>query len=156
MHLIFLKDVKQRVLLIIDSYRENGYTIKGDEYWDTRQTPLINFMVYCEKNVFHLVTHNATNYKAAKKNLCEKYTSIVWFPYAAHCINLIMKDISGWTKIIHPSANHFGTTFITLKSLYDHKHDLQAMVTSPNYKKAIRLKKAKEVKLIILNEKLLE
>ena len=42
----------------------------------------------------------------------------------------------GWTKIIRPGATRFGTAFITLKSLCDHKHDLQAMVTSPDYKKS--------------------
>lgn len=192
----------------------------GDGWRDTRQRPLINFMVYCakgisfiksvdasdiesnaqticnlfseiveivgHKNVVHLVTDNAANYKAAGKLLCEKYPSICWSPCAAHCMNLIMKDIAGmpevtdlvtlasrvtvfiynhkwplnwlrkrpgWTEIIRLGATRFGTAFIALKSLSDHKHDLQAMVTSPDYKKVIKLDKAKEGKLIILNEK---
>ncbi|XP_023743437.1 uncharacterized protein LOC111891608 [Lactuca sativa] len=33
----------------------------------------------------------------------------------------------GWTEIIRPGATCFGTAFIALKSLCDHKHDLQAM-----------------------------
>ncbi|XP_023752194.1 uncharacterized protein LOC111900549 [Lactuca sativa] len=223
MRVTLLKDAKQSVQLIVDSYRrywaENGCTIMGDGWRDTRQRPLINFMVYCAKgisfiksvdasdiesnaqtlcnlfseivdivgrqNVVHLVTDNAANYKAAGRLLCEKYPSIVWSPCAAHCMNLIMKDMSemrevadlvtlasrvtvfvynhkwplnwlrkrpGWTEIIRPGATRFGTAFIALKSLCDHKHDLQAMVTSPDFKKVIRLEKAKEVKLIILNE----
>ncbi|RVW22706.1 Transposon Tf2-2 polyprotein [Vitis vinifera] len=35
-----------------------------------------------------------------------------------------------WTKILRPGATCFATTFIALKSLHDHKHDLQALVTS--------------------------
>ena len=35
-----------------------------------------------------------------------------------------------WTEILRPSATRFATTFITLKSLHDHKHDLQALATS--------------------------
>ncbi|XP_023744418.3 uncharacterized protein LOC111892597 [Lactuca sativa] len=190
-----LKDAKQSVQLIVDSYRrywaENGCTIMGDGWRDTRQRPLINFMVYCAKgisfiksvdasdiesnaqtlcnlfseivdivgrqNVAHLVTDNAANYKATGRLLCEKYPSIVWSPCAAHCMNLIMKDMSemrevadlvtlasrvtvfvynhkwplnwlrkrpGWTEIIRPGATRFGTAFIALKSLCDHKHDL--------------------------------
>ena len=33
-------------------------------------------------------------------------------------------------EILRPSATHFATTFIALKSLHDHKHDLQALVIS--------------------------
>nr|KAJ0212183.1 hypothetical protein LSAT_V11C400224240 [Lactuca sativa] len=199
MRVTLLKDVKQSVQLIVDSYRrywaKNGCTTMGDGWPNTRQQPLINFMVYCAKwisfiksvdasdiksnartlcslfseivgrqNVVHLVTDNATNYKVAGRLLCLKYPSIVWSPSAAHCMNLIMKDMSEMpqvadlvtpalrTEIIRPHATRFGTAFITLKSLCDHKHDLQAMVTSLDYKKVIRLEKAKEVKLIILNE----
>ena len=35
-----------------------------------------------------------------------------------------------WTKILRPGATYFATTFIALKSIHDHKHDLQALVTS--------------------------
>ena len=34
------------------------------------------------------------------------------------------------TETLRPGATRFATTFIALKSLYDHKHDLQALVTS--------------------------
>ena len=35
-----------------------------------------------------------------------------------------------WTEILRPGVTRFATTFIALKSLHDHKHDLQALVTS--------------------------
>ncbi|KAE8717198.1 seed maturation protein PM36 [Hibiscus syriacus] len=218
-----LKDAKQSVHLIVESYRKNwsemGCTIMSDGWRDTRHRPLINFLVYCSKgvsfiksvdasdiesnaqtlcnlfseiveiigpkNVVHMVTDNAANYKTAGKLLCEKYPSVCWSPCAAHCINLIMKDIGelshvdslitlasrvtvfiynhkwplnwlrkrpGWTEIIRPSATRFGTAFIALKSLHDHKNDLQAMATSNDFKKVIKLPKSMEVKLIILDE----
>ena len=33
-------------------------------------------------------------------------------------------------EFLRPSATHFATKFIALKSLHDHKHDLQALLTS--------------------------
>lgn len=142
------------------------------------------------QNVVHFVTDNAANYKAAGRNLCDRYPFICWSPCAAHCINLILKDVGelphvsdlvtlasrvtifiynhkwplnwlrkrpGWTEIVRPEivrpgATRFGMAFIALKSLHDHKSDLQAMVVSNDYKKVLKLPKAMDVKLIVLNE----
>ena len=41
-----------------------------------------------------------------------------------------MRKREGWTEVLRPSATRFATTFIELKSLHDHKHDLKALVTS--------------------------
>ncbi|XP_059596907.1 uncharacterized protein LOC100242519 [Vitis vinifera] len=114
-------------------------------------------------NVVHVVTDNTANYVAAGRLISQKHKHINWSPCAAHCLNLIFKDIGkidhvaelvrraskvtifvynhvallswlrkreGWTEILRPSATRFATTFIALKSLHDHKHDLQALVTS--------------------------
>ncbi|XP_034690594.1 uncharacterized protein LOC117918192 [Vitis riparia] len=114
-------------------------------------------------NVVHIVTDNAANYVAAGRLISQKHKHINWSPCAAHCLNLIFKDIGkmdhvaelvrraskvtifvynhvallswlrkreGWTEILRPGATRFATTFIALKSLHDHKHDLQALVTS--------------------------
>ena len=95
--------------------------------------------------------------------ISHKHKHINWSPCAAHCLNLIFKDIGKmdnvaelvrhasmktifvynhvvllswlrkreeWTKILRPGATCFATTFIAFKSLHDHKHDLQALVTS--------------------------
>ncbi|KAL4561520.1 hypothetical protein LXL04_033687 [Taraxacum kok-saghyz] len=138
-----------------------------------------------EKNVVHIVTDNAANYKLAGNKLCERYKSITWSPCAAHCLNLVLKDISeldnvkslvtlasrvtvfvynhkwplnwlrkrpGWTEIIRPGATRFGTAFIALQSLYDHKADLQAMVISNDFKKMLKVGNALECKQIVLNE----
>ncbi|XP_071922743.1 uncharacterized protein [Coffea arabica] len=50
-------------------------------------------------NVVHMVTDNASNYKAAGRLLSEKYPTISWSPCAAHCLNLIMKDIGEMTHV---------------------------------------------------------
>lgn len=138
-----------------------------------------------EKNVVQVITDNAANYKRAGNKLCERYTSITWSPCAAHCLNLILKDVSeldnvkslvtlasrvtvfiynhkwplnwlrkrhGWTEIIRPGATRFGTAFIALKSLYDHKDDLQAMVISNEFKKMLKVGTAGECKEIVMNE----
>ncbi|XP_031278101.1 uncharacterized protein LOC116136558 [Pistacia vera] len=113
-------------------------------------------------SIVHFVSNNGSNYKAAGRMLSEKYPSITWSPYAAHSINLVLKDIAemdhivylarrasevtkfvynhtfliawlrksqGWKEIVRPGATHFATTFIAMRSLHEHKHDFQAMVT---------------------------
>ena len=116
----------------------------------------------CPSNVVQMVTDNAANSVAAGRLISHKYKHINWSLCAAHCLNLIFKDIckldhiaelarranvtifvynhvallswlrkkEGWTEILQPNATRFATTFIALKSLHDHKHDLQALVTS--------------------------
>ena len=58
----------------------------------------------------------------------------------------------GWKEIIRPGATRFGTVFIALQSLYDHKEDLQAMVISNEFKKMLKVGNAVECKQIVLNE----
>ena len=40
-----------------------------------------------------MVTDNASNYVSAGKLLCEKYKTISWSPYAAHCLILMLQDM---------------------------------------------------------------
>ncbi|XP_025678758.1 uncharacterized protein [Arachis hypogaea] len=112
-------------------------------------------------DIVHVVTDNAANYVAAGSLINRKYDNIYWSPCAAHCLNLILKDISSmahisslatraskitvfmykhtiflswlrkrphWREIVRPGATHFATVFITLKSIFDCKKDLQALV----------------------------
>lgn len=39
----------------------------------------------------------------------------------------------GWKEIVHPGATRFATTFIAMRSIHEHKHDLQAMVTDRSF-----------------------
>ncbi|XP_065622878.1 uncharacterized protein LOC136064720 [Quercus suber] len=137
-------------------------------------------------NIVHLVTDNAANYVAAGRIVCGKYRNISWSPCAAHCLNLIFKEIGkmdhivklakraskitvfisnhvalqawlrtrkNWTEIVHPGPTRFATTVIALGSLKEHKHDLQALVTSKFYVESryAKDKKAKAVVKIILD-----
>ncbi|KAI0526910.1 hypothetical protein KFK09_002503 [Dendrobium nobile] len=118
------------------------------------------------ENIVQLVTDNAANYKKAGELLQARFNNIYWSPYAAHYLNLILKDLGsmpliedlakkaskvtifaynhvyvlawlrkrqGWKEIVRPGATRFATTFITLKSVCEHKHDLQALITSKFY-----------------------
>ncbi|KAG6506550.1 hypothetical protein ZIOFF_031874 [Zingiber officinale] len=66
---------------------------------------------------------------------------------------LELRKTKGWKEIIRLGETRFATTFIALKSLHDHKDSLQALVTSGDYKKFLKIDKGKEVKQIVLNEK---
>ncbi|XP_025637033.1 uncharacterized protein [Arachis hypogaea] len=111
-------------------------------------------------NIVHVVTDNAANYVAAGMLINRKYDNIYWSPCAAHCLNLILKDISSmahisnlatraskitvfvynhtvflswlrqrprWREIVRPGATRFATVFITLKSIFDRKKELQQL-----------------------------
>ncbi|XP_031273006.1 uncharacterized protein LOC116131499 [Pistacia vera] len=98
-------------------------------------------------SIVHFVSNNGSNYKVAGRMLSEKYLSITWSPCVAHSINLVLKDIAemdhivylvrraseGWKEIVRPSVTCFATTFIAMRSLHEHKHDLQAMVTNKSF-----------------------
>jgi len=138
-------------------------------------------------NIVHLVTNNAANYVATGRILCAKYRNISWSPCAAHCLDLILKDIGkidyldtlakraskitmfiynhvalqawlrtrkNWMEILHPGPTRFATTFIALGSRKEHKHGLQALVTSKFYVESryAKDKKAKAVLKIILDK----
>lgn len=45
-------------------------------------------------NVVQVITDNAANYVAAGKMLMERYPNLFWTPCAAHCIDLMLEDIS--------------------------------------------------------------
>ncbi|PKU77311.1 hypothetical protein MA16_Dca016878 [Dendrobium catenatum] len=140
------------------------------------------------ESVVQIVTDNAANYKKAGQLLHERFNNIYWSPYAAHCMNLILKDIGsmpliedlakkaskltffcynhifilawlkkrpGWKEIVRPGATRFPTTFITLKSVHEHHHDLQALITSKFFvdSKISKTSKGKEVVSIILDLK---
>ena len=66
-----------------------------------------------------------------------------------------LRTREGWTEILRPGASRFATTFIALKSLHDHKYDLQALVTSKFFadSRYSKDKKSTVVVSIILDQK---
>ncbi|XP_028118401.1 uncharacterized protein LOC114315968 [Camellia sinensis] len=138
-------------------------------------------------NVVHMLTDNGANYKAAGGLVNTTYKSINWSPCAAHCLNLILSEISkmnhvhelaikastmtryiynrswllarlrkkkSWTEIVRPGAMRFATTFLALHSIYEHMHDLQALVTSKEFASSrfAKEKKGKDAIDIILDK----
>ncbi|XP_031286483.1 uncharacterized protein LOC116145194 [Pistacia vera] len=67
-------------------------------------------------NIVHLVTDNGANYKTAGRMLSEKYSSITWSPCAAHCINLMLKDMAEMSHIVNLSTHASEVT----KFVYNH------------------------------------
>ncbi|KAL3523232.1 hypothetical protein ACH5RR_016066 [Cinchona calisaya] len=190
MRVPLLQDAKKEVQLVIDSLQTRVYlssSVDASDIETNAQNLCSPFVeIVGPKNVVHIVTDNASNYKAVRGLLTEKYPTICWSPCAAHCINLILKDIGemhdvkalatlastvtvfvynhrftlnwlrkskGWKEIICLGETRFATTFIALKSLHDRKDNLQALVTSGDYKKCLKMNKGKEVRQIILDEK---
>ncbi|XP_054813463.1 uncharacterized protein LOC129314118 [Prosopis cineraria] len=167
-------DVRQRTLINFLVYSTYGMVfVKSIDALNLVKDARTLFSLFCEvikwvgpKNIVHAVTDNTANYVACGKLIKEKYKNIYWSPYAAHCLNLTLKDIAsldnvsalatkapkitifvynhmiflswlrkrlGWKEIVRPGITKFATTFITLYSIYMHKHDLQALVTDKHF-----------------------
>ena len=62
--------------------------------------------------------------------LVRRASNVTIFVYNHATLLSWLRKREEWTKIFRPGATRFATTFITLKNLRDHKHDLQALVTS--------------------------
>ncbi|XP_054778079.1 uncharacterized protein LOC129286067 [Prosopis cineraria] len=109
-------DVRQQTLINFLVYSTHGMVfVKSVDALDLVKDARTLFSLFCEviewvgpKNIVYVVTDNAINYVACGKKR------------------------SGWKEIVRPGAIRFATTFITLHSIYMHKHDLQALVTD-NY-----------------------
>ncbi|KAI0499632.1 hypothetical protein KFK09_017840 [Dendrobium nobile] len=51
------------------------------------------------KNIVQLVTDNVANYKKVGELLQTRFNNIYWSPCAAHCLNLILKDLGSMPLI---------------------------------------------------------
>ncbi|RYQ89179.1 hypothetical protein Ahy_B09g095962 isoform B [Arachis hypogaea] len=189
-------DQRQRTLINFLVYCPAGMSfVKTVDASDVIKTANALFNLFADviewvgpSNIVHVVTDNAANYVSARKLIHEKYPNIFWSPYAAHCINLILKDIASiphisdlasraskvtvfvynhmillswlrkrksWTEIVRPGVTRFATVFITLKSIYDHKVDLQTLMVD-QYFTSHKLSKSangKMVSSIVLDSK---
>ena len=85
-------------------------------------------------NVVHMVTNNAAAYKLAGSKLHEKYSNIYWSPCAAHCLNLILKDICGMS---HVSSLASRASYVT-KFVYNHGVILSWLRKSDGWKEIVR------------------
>ncbi|XP_075659181.1 uncharacterized protein LOC142629075 [Castanea sativa] len=148
----YLFDVK-------NDWKVYGCSIMSDGWTNQRNTPIINFLVYCPRD-------NDSAYKAAGKKLMQKYGSFYWSPCAAHCIDLMLENFSDrrYFPIIHetikkakkitkfiyshgqvlslmrsdftngrdlvrPAITRFATEFLSLQCLTKFKKELRQMFT---------------------------
>ncbi|XP_020680610.1 uncharacterized protein LOC110098209 [Dendrobium catenatum] len=90
--------------------------------------------------------------------LARKASNVTIFIYNHAFILAWLRKTKDWTEIVRPGVIRFATTFITLKSVHDHKHDLQAFITSKAYidSKLSKTMKGKEAASIILDAKFLD
>ncbi|XP_010664906.1 uncharacterized protein LOC100852940 [Vitis vinifera] len=82
-------------------------------------------------NVVHIMIDNADIDKIDHvAELVGHASNVTIFVYNHVVLLSWLRKRNGWTKILRPGVTRFATAFIALKSLRDHKHDLQALVTS--------------------------
>ncbi|XP_015934899.1 uncharacterized protein LOC107460985 [Arachis duranensis] len=85
-------------------------------------------------NVVHVVTDNAANYVADGRLISKKFENIHWSPCAAHCLNLILKDIS---SMPHISSLATRASKITV-FVYNHTVFLSWLRQKDNWKEIVR------------------
>ncbi|KAF1863216.1 hypothetical protein Lal_00014675 [Lupinus albus] len=85
--------------------------------------------------------------------LAKSASDITKFVYNHGFLLAWLRKRQGWKEIIRPGATRFATTFIALKSIHEHKHDLQALVTSKDFIDSIyyRDKKANRFVEVVMN-----
>jgi hypothetical protein len=74
--------------------------------------------------VVQVITNNVANYVVAGRMLTQRYPSLYWSPYAAHCIDLMLEDMGKlpWIKEIIDSARS------VTKYIYNHTFVLSLMI----------------------------
>ncbi|XP_028788807.1 uncharacterized protein LOC114744828 [Neltuma alba] len=112
-------------------------------YWSPCATHCLN-LILADIGKMALVTSLASRASKVSKFIYNHAFLLAW-----------LRKREGWKEIIRPGPTWFATTFIALKSLLDHKHDLQALVTSKAFldSRYCRDQRAKDVTLIILDNK---
>jgi hypothetical protein len=60
--------------------------------------------------------------------LASKASKVTVFVYNQIIFLSWLRKRGGWREIVRPGVTRFATTFITLKSLYNRKNDLQALM----------------------------
>ena len=88
-----------------------------------------------EDNVVQVITDNASSYVLAGKMLEFKYRTIFWTPCAAHCIDLMLEDISKmeWVK------NTIEHAKCITKYIYNHSWVLSLMRKNTKGKELVRI-----------------
>ncbi|KAJ9567271.1 hypothetical protein OSB04_003237 [Centaurea solstitialis] len=131
---------------MVDKIASIGHGYKAPNYHALR----VNLLTDAKKSVSLLID----SYRSQWIERISFLKSVDASDIESNAVNLcnLFAEIGEMTEIIRPGATRFGTAFIALKSLYDHKSELQAMVISNEFKKMLKVGNAIECKEIILNE----
>ncbi|XP_072062191.1 uncharacterized protein [Arachis hypogaea] len=109
-----LADLKRECQMLVDSHRsawkKTGCTLMADGWTDQRQRTLINFLVYCSKDISSM---------AHISNLATRASKITVFVYNHMIFLSWLRKRPHWREIVRPGATRFATVFITLKSIFD-------------------------------------
>ncbi|PNX69075.1 hypothetical protein L195_g056518, partial [Trifolium pratense] len=89
------------------------------------------------------------------QSLAKRASLITKFVYNHEFLLAFLRKREGWTEIIRPGPTRFATTFIALKSLHKHQHDLTALVTSKTFVESryYRDPKARDFIVVILDSR---
>ncbi|XP_057739696.1 uncharacterized protein LOC130956704 [Arachis stenosperma] len=167
MRVHLLADLKKECQLLVEGYRSSwkrtGCTLMADSWTDQRQRTLINFLVYYPAGMSFVKSVDASDMIKTADTLFKLFAEVIeWVGSSNMCMwLLIMLRIikrKEWKEIVRPGVTHFATVFITLKSIYVHKEDLQSLVidkyfTSHKLSKSVN---GKMVSSIILDSKFWE
>ncbi|KAK9271764.1 hypothetical protein L1049_002127 [Liquidambar formosana] len=88
-------------------------------------------------------------------DLAKRASKVTQFVYNHIYLLSLLRKKPDWTEIVRLGATCFATTFIALHSMYEHMHDLQALVTCREFVESryARDKKGKNAVAIILDKK---
>ncbi|XP_020705094.2 uncharacterized protein LOC110116011 [Dendrobium catenatum] len=113
----------------------------GNIYWSPCSAHCLNLILKDFGNMPHI------------QDLAQRASKVTIFIYNHVFILAWLIKKEGWKEIIRPGATRFATTFITLKSISEHKQHLQAFITSKAFfeSKISKTVKGQEASSIILD-----
>ncbi|KAL8555016.1 hypothetical protein ACS0TY_002992 [Phlomoides rotata] len=87
--------------------------------------------------------------------LAKRASLVTKFVYNHAFLLAWLRKREGWTEIVRPGPTRFATTFIALKSILEHQHDLQGFFTSRTFRDSryYKDKKANAVLAVVLDSK---
>ncbi|XP_020982486.1 uncharacterized protein LOC110273621 [Arachis duranensis] len=92
LRVLLLVDLKRECQMLVDSYRS--------AWKETECTSWLMVTEWIDPNdIVYVVTDNAANYIMVGRLINKKYENIYWSPRAAHCLNLILKDVNSMAHI---------------------------------------------------------
>ena len=108
----------------------------------------------CAAHCLNLILHDIGK-MAIVKSAASRASMVTKFIYNHRYLLAWLRKRNDWKEIIRPGPTRFATTFLSLKSISEHKHDLQALITSKMFvdSRYSKSEKAKDVIQIVLDTK---